>query len=152
MSIACMLFVEKKMPAQLDIRIGITNKRIPDEPLELGHGDMWDRCFSANPRLLPRYHYGFVFGQFNLNAPNEKGSEQRRHQEYAECSRLFIVRLIKEYGVEPLYIRLHADYVLSDEDVENAEERNLAHTAFKGKDSPEELKFETNKFYRFTCK
>lgn len=152
MSIACMLFVEKEIPAQLDIRVGIINKRIPEDPLELGHWDMWDRCFSAGPRLLPRYHYGFVFGQFNLNALDQERNEQKRHQKYAEYSRLFIIRLIKEYGVEPLYIRLHADYVLSDGDVENAEEMDLAHTVFKGKDSPEELKFEMNRFYRFTCK
>lgn len=155
-SLAFLLFVDKKIPPQLKIESGSEEIVFPEEPMEEGHWEWWDKCFSENPGLLPKYHYGFVFQSYNLKSDAVQSETERinqeKNREYAENCRIFIISLIEKYKVSPLYIELYADYVLSDEDVGNAEEMDLAHTVFKGKDSPEELKFEMNRFYRFTCK
>lgn len=84
--------------------------------------------------------------------PREDGSKTERFRENTEGNRLFVVRLIREYGVEPLYINLYAEHVLTDEDVRNATEVNPAKVSFVGGDAPKTLKFETDRFYRFTCR
>jgi hypothetical protein len=147
MSIAGMLFADKEVPLQLRVRDELRYRKVPDEPMEPGHWDMWNKCFSNIPPSLPRYHYMFFFGEYGQG---EDGSKTERFRENTEGNRLFVVRLIRDYGVEPLYINLYAEHVLTEEDVRNATEVNPAKVSFVGGDAPKTLKFETDRFYRFT--
>lgn len=86
MSIAGMLFADKEVPLQLRVRDGSGYRKVPDEPMEPGHWDMWNKRFSDIPPSLPRYHYMFFFGEYGQGKTGARRNGSGRTPRGTGCS------------------------------------------------------------------
>ena len=124
--------------------------------MEEGHDSWWDRCFANNVSALPRYHYNFWCPDYDQTYRTlllEK--DPAEFAEILECARAsqeFLIRLIRDFREEPLYMMLHADHVITDEDLENVEEIDISDYDFTDGNEPKAFELEINRFYRVVCR
>ena len=153
MSVTSLLFLNTEPPDHILIEIdGRTVVFPPRYPLDEGHGSRWDKCFAYNLRL-PRHHYQFGFPIYTRaqKSYNER-NEPEWMAEALESARIrveYLKELVNVCGEEPLYIRLHADHVMTDSDLEDIAEIDLDRLDFREGYEPDEFVLETNRFYRF---
>lgn len=150
MSVSSLLFVNRPIPGQLTIEF---DGKMAKYHLEEGHEIWWDKCFANNVTSLPRHHYRFEFPSYTQSAralrTDDEPAWYERKLESARIAQAYIVKLIDELGEEPLYIRLHADHILTEGDLEDVTEIDLSEYDFTEGNEPDAFGFEINRFYRF---
>ena len=157
MSVSELLFLNEEIPEDLLRKFKERMKDFSSEWLpEKGHDPWWDGCFADLPSNLPKCHYEFTIPGYNDTeiGVNSKGDAEWFPELLRGLSveKDFVKAIIKETQEYPLYVRLHINHVITEEDLENVIEFNLDDYDFREGYAPKELRFEINKFYRLKVK
>ena len=154
MSISCLLFLNSELPDHVILDMDGDAVTYPFEcPFEEGHGGWWDGCFDDVPPDLPGHHYLFGLPAYN---PIQKAYRKHRDPEWyaetLESLRLrtaYLRKIMEMSGEEPLYIELHSDHRLTEDDLAQVRVIDLDRLDFTAGNEPGEFTFEVNRFYRF---